>query len=105
MDIQAIAHSVLGTRADLDVLRDGVPDLAESFDNRMEELRKRFVTEVDRVFDENRRNYELAHDRRIDDHKTLPERFEQLKSNLNDRLVEFLHISSLSTKIVRIPYA
>ena len=93
---------MLGTRADLDVLRDGVSDLAESLDNRMEELRKRFVTEVDRVFDENRRNYELAHDRRIDDHKTL---HEQLKSNLNDRFVEFLHISSLSTKIVRIPYA
>ena len=30
-------------------------------------------------------NYELA-DRRIDDHETLHERFEQLKSSLTDRV-------------------
>ena len=52
--IQAIAQGVLRTRAHLDVLRDGVSDLAESLDNRIEELHRRFNMLVDRVFDENR---------------------------------------------------
>ena len=88
IDLQAISQGVLSTRADLDVLREGVADLAEGFENKIDGLRERFITEIDRIFDENRKNYELAQERRIDDHGTLHDRFEVLKSNINDRLVD-----------------
>ena len=47
---------VLGTSADFDVLKDGVSDLAEGLDNRIKDFFRRFITEIDRVFDENRRS-------------------------------------------------
>ncbi|CAE7581532.1 unnamed protein product [Symbiodinium microadriaticum] len=68
--IQAIAQGVHDTRADFEVLRDGVSVLVENLDERIEDLRKRSITELDQNFDENRRNYELAQERRIDDHGT-----------------------------------
>ena len=80
-DLQAISQSVTNTRADLDVLRNGAADLAEDFDNRIEGLRDRFITEVERACDENRRNHELVQERRIDNHGSLHDRFEVLKSS------------------------
>ena len=63
-------------------------DVVENLGNRIEHLRKRFITEVDRLFHDNRRKYELAQDQRIDDHEMFHDRIEKKDSNLNDRLVE-----------------
>ena len=80
IDLQTVTQGVLNRHADLDVLREGVADLAEGFDNKLDGLCERFIMG---------RNYELAQECRIDDHGTLHERFEVLKSKLNDRLLEF----------------
>ena len=95
IDIQAVVQGVLGTCADLNTCRKPRQSI--------EDLRRHVITELDKNFDENRRDFELAQERGIDEHDTLHERFEQLKSNLNDRLVGFL--SSLSMTTVPIRYA
>ena len=56
LDIQAIAQGVQDTRADLEVLRDGVSVLVDNRDDRIADLRTRSIAEHDQNFDENRRN-------------------------------------------------
>ncbi|CAE7260899.1 unnamed protein product [Symbiodinium microadriaticum] len=56
VDLQAITQGMLSTRADRPRrFREGVADPAEGFDSKIDGLRERFITETDRIFDENRR--------------------------------------------------
>ena len=72
-------------------MREGVSDLAENFNNRIEDLRRRFIAEV--AMNSLRP--------RIDDHETLHDAFEHVKSKLNDRLVSSNSVTGRSplTKI------
>ncbi|CAE7815308.1 unnamed protein product [Symbiodinium sp. CCMP2456] len=88
-DIGAIAQSIDETRSDLDILRNGVSDVAAEFDNKVDQLCTRFHAEIERLTQEYYRTYDRFQDRSAADQETLHDRFEQLKSILNDKIREF----------------
>ncbi|CAE7324165.1 unnamed protein product [Symbiodinium sp. CCMP2456] len=88
-DIGAIVQSIDETRSDLDILRNGVFDVAAEFDNKIDQLCARFHAELDRLNQEYYRTYDRFQDRNAADQEALHDRFEQLKSILNDKIREF----------------
>ncbi|CAE7221723.1 GABBR2 [Symbiodinium sp. CCMP2592] len=88
-DILAIAQGVTNTQADLDILRNGVSDIAEALENKIRDMWELLQGALS---DEQQR---LTHvqdsirERRISDLESLDERFDRLNSMLNDRFIEF----------------
>ena len=81
--------SLANTQADLETLRGGVTDLAESFEGKLSDLWRLMIAEIRSEFDHNRKNYDIVHDRRVADHEALDDRFEKLKSAIKDQLIAF----------------
>ena len=88
-DVLAIAQGVTSTQADLEILRNGVSDVAETLEGKIRDLWDLVQAEMRSERDHQQHVIDVARERRIADHETLEGRFERLTSAINDRLIEF----------------
>ncbi|CAE6971381.1 unnamed protein product, partial [Symbiodinium sp. CCMP2592] len=88
-DILAIAQGVTNTQADLDILRNGVSDIAEALEDKIREMWELLQAEMRKERELHTIFQDSVRDRRISDHETLEEHFARLNSMVNDRFIEF----------------
>eukprot|EP00439_Symbiodinium_sp_Y106_P026265 s6898_g3.t1 len=88
-DVFAIAQGVAGTQADLEILRNGVSDVAETLEGKIRDMWDHIQAELRSERIHQQHVSDVARERRIADHETIEDRFERMTSAINERLVEF----------------
>ena len=88
-DVLAIAQGVADTQADLEILRNGVSDVAETLEGKIRDMWDHIQAELRSERTHQQHVSDVARERRIADHATIEDRFERMTMAINERLIEF----------------